>query len=116
MAPNKIPKIRATKVFHHLKILLTLSGLYTENLTKTHSTLLVLSIFTPNVYLTVCLVWLQFELKFDTKMLAQSFAVFISGIQGLSVYAYFLKNKDRVLRALDELQDAVSKRIPHLID
>lgn len=43
-------------------------------------------------------------------MVAQSFAILVSGIQGMGIYFYFLTNTNAILEAIDHLQDIVTQR------
>lgn len=110
MASNK----RIIEVFSSFKFLLNLCGIYStkslNRVSKLKKALAILNIITPNFYWTVCAIWLYIDLKFDTKVVAQSFAILVSGIQGMGIYFYFLTNTKAILEAIDHLQDIVTQR------
>lgn len=74
-----------------------------------------LNIFLPNLNVLLCGFWLYIELKFDITLVSQSFAVLVSGTQGMLVYIYFLTHEVPISEAFVNLQSLVDKRMEFFV-
>lgn len=98
-------------VFSSLDFFLKLSALHKERI-RIHSAtipnvILMLNILLPNTYCYSCGIWLYIELNFDTKLVAQSFALTVSGLLGVIGYICLISNKRLFLRAVDHFKNTV---------
>lgn len=100
-------------VFSSFNFCLKLSALCKDRLQIRSVTIpnivLSMNILLPSVYCYGCGIWLYVELDFDTKLVAQSFALTASGLLGVIGYICILKKKSLFLKAVDHIQNIVMK-------
>lgn len=101
------------EVFISFEKLLEVAGFHENGLRCRYVTIpsivLFLNLTLPMAFYVILGFWLYWELKFDPKLISQSFTISVCAIQAITIYSCLSINKATVLKAIDHLRIVVEQ-------